>query len=347
MTLQLGMNTPFEDKDDRTGPRPWVSIIVVNYNAGDFLQKALDKVAEQTDTDYELILVDNASTDGSLDGLKTDHIKNFKLLALDQNTGFAKGNNLAAKHARGEWIALLNPDTEAKPDWLAAFKTATQTHPDTKMFAGATINTSNPEIMDGAGDCYHFLGVPWRGGYSRPVSEMPGIGECFSACGASALIHRDTFLEIGGFDERFFCYCEDVDLGFRLRLEGERCLFWPSAAIYHYGSGTTSVASAFSVRHGTRNRLWTFIKNMPPLGLFILLPLHILLSFALIARAFMKGRGKPTLLGFIDGLKGLGPVWKDRKQVQARRKLNSWHICRQMSWNILLMLTRRSDVRKL
>ena len=347
MTRQPSMPLPLDGKDDRTGPRPWVSIIVVNYNAGDFLQKALDKVAAQTDTDYELILVDNASTDGSLDGLKTDHLKNFSLLALDENTGFAKGNNIAAKHARGEWIALLNPDTEAKPDWLAAFKTATQTHPDTKMFAGATINTSNPQIMDGAGDCYHFLGVPWRGGYSRPIGEMPGIGECFSACGASALIHRDVFLEIGGFDERFFCYCEDVDLGFRFRLEGERCLFWPSAAIYHYGSGTTSVASSFSVRHGTRNRLWTFIKNMPPLGLFILFPLHILLSFAFIARAFMKGRGKPTLLGFIDGLKGLGPVWKDRKKVQARRKLNSWQICRQMSWNIALMLTRRSDVKKL
>jgi len=292
MTLQPGTATPLDDKDDSTGPRPWVSIIVVNYNAGHFLQKALDKVATQTDTDYELILVDNASTDGSLGDLKTEHLQSFRLIALDENTGFAKGNNLAAKQARGEWIALLNPDTEAKPDWLAAFKAATQAHPDTKMFAGATINTSNPEIMDGAGDCYRFLGVPWRGGYSRPIGEMPGIGECFSAC-------------------------------------------------------TTSVASPFSVRHGTRNRLWTFVKNMPPLALIILSPLHILLSFAFIARAFMKGRGKPTLLGFIDGIKGLGPVWKDRKRVQARRKLNSWQICSQMSWNIALMLTRRSDVRKL
>jgi len=326
---------------------PWVSIIVVNYNAGHFLQKTIDKVATQTDIDYELILLDNASTDGSLETLKTDHIQNFKLMAMSENLGFAAGNNLAAQQAKGDWIALLNPDTEAKPDWLAAFKTAIDIHPDTAMFAGATINTSNPDIMDGAGDCYHVLGVPWRGGYSRPASELPGIGECFSACGASALIHRETFLEMGGFDERFFCYCEDVDLGFRLRLEGQRCIFWPDALVYHFGSGTTSVASPFSVRHGTRNRLWTFVKNMPPLAFFFLLPLHILLTFAFIGRAFMKGRGKPTLLGFMDGLKGLGPVWRDRKKVQARRKLTSWQICRQMSWNILLMLTRRSDVRPL
>jgi GT2 family glycosyltransferase len=328
-------------------PPPWVSVIIVNYNAGAFLQKAIDKVAAQTDTQYELILLDNASTDGSIDTLKTDHITNFKLVKLSENIGFAAGNNLAAREASGQWLALLNPDTEAKPDWLAEFKNATLVHPRIKMFAGATINTSNPDILDGAGDCYHFLGVPWRGGYNRPVSELPGIGECFSACGASALIHRETFLNIGGFDESFFCYCEDVDLGFRLRLEGGRCLFWPRAAIYHYGSGTTSVASPFSVRHGTRNRLWTFVKNMPPIALIILFPLHLLLSFAFIARAFMKGRGKPTLLGFIDGLKGLPAVWRTRKQIQARRKLNSWQICRQMSWNMWLMLTRRSDVRPL
>ena len=326
---------------------PWVSIIIVNYNAGAFLQKAIDKVAEQSDQGFELILLDNASTDGSLETLRTDHIPNYKLIKLEENVGFAAGNNLAAKQASGEWIALLNPDTEAKPDWLAEFKNAVTAHPGVKMFAGATINTSNQDILDGAGDCYHFLGVPWRGGYSRPVHELPGVGDCFSACGASALIHRATFLDMGGFDESFFCYCEDVDLGFRLRLEGGRCLFWPAAAIYHYGSGTTSVASPFSVRHGTRNRLWTFVKNMPPIALFLLFPLHILLSFAFIGRAFMKGRGKPTLFGFIEGLKGLPAIWRARKSVQERRKLNSWQICRQMSWNIWLMLTRRSDVRPL
>ena len=326
---------------------PWVSIIIVNYNAKDFLQTAVDKVASQTDKNYELILLDNASTDGSLELLKTDHISNFKLIALEENVGFAAGNNIAAAAARGRWIALLNPDTEAAPDWIAEFETATQTYPDCVMFAGPTINTSDPTILDGAGDCYHLFGIPWRGGYSRPASELPGIGDCFSACGASALIEKATFLEMGGFDESFFCYCEDVDLGFRLRLEGHRCIFWPSAKILHFGSGTTSVASAFSVRHGTRNRLWTFVKNMPPLALLALGPLHILFTFALIGRAFMKGRGQPTLQGFFDGIRGLPAVWQQRKRVQARRKLSSWQICRQMSWNILLLLTRRSDVRPL
>lgn len=327
--------------------KPWVSIIIVNYNAARFLQKAINKVAAQTDIGFELILLDNASTDGSLENLETGHIPNFKLIRLDENVGFAAGNNIAAAKARGQWIALLNPDTEAEADWLAEFKEATQTYPACVMFAGATINTSNPEIMDGAGDCYHLLGIPWRGGYARPIEELPGVGDCFSACGASALIEKKAFLDVGGFDESFFCYCEDVDLGFRLRLEGHRCIFWPRAKIFHFGSGTTSVASPFSVRHGTRNRLWTFVKNMPPLALFILFPMHVIFTLALIGRAFMKGRGKPTVSGFIDGVRGLPAIWRSRKMVQARRKLSSWQICRQMSWNILLMLTRRSDVKSL
>lgn len=331
----------------KTAPNTWVSIIIVNYNAGHFLQKAVDKVAAQTDTNYELIMLDNASTDGSIEALKTDHIPNYKLIALNENIGFAAGNNLAAKQAKGEWIALLNPDTEAEPDWLAAFRNATEIHPDTVMFAGATINTSNPDIMDGAGDCYFGFGIPWRGGYGRPRSELPGIGECFSACGASALIHRNTFLDIGGFDERFFCYCEDVDLGFRLRLEGHRCIFWPDALIHHYGSGTTSVASDFSVRHGTRNRLWTFVKNMPPLAFWFGLPVHLALTLALLVRAMMAGRAFATWAGLKDGLVGLGPVLQDRKTVQARRKLSSLQIARSMTWKWSLLRQRKADVRPL
>ena len=326
---------------------PWVSIIIVNYNAGAFLQKAIDKVAEQSDQNFELILLDNASTDGSIEALDTQHIQNFKLIKLEENIGFAAGNNLAAKQARGEWIALLNPDTEARGNWLAAFKVAKNTYPETVMFAGATLNTSNPDIMDGAGDCYYGFGIPWRGGYGRPSQEMPEIGECFSACGASALIHKSTFLDIGGFDERFFCYCEDVDLGFRLRLEGHRCVFWPDAVVLHFGSGTTSVASDFSVRHGTRNRLWTFVKNMPPLGLILCLPIHLALTFALLVRGLMAGRGNATWLGLRDGIIGLGPIWASRQHVHARRKLSTWQIWKSMSWRWRTLRERRVDVKPL
>ena len=326
---------------------PWVTVIIVNYNGGQFVQPALDSIAAQTDQNYDLILVDNASTDGSLAGLKTDHLVNFRLIALDENTGFAKGNNIAAKAARTEWIVLLNPDAEAFPNWLEEYKVAINAFPETRMFAGPTINTSDKSLMDGAGDCYYVLGIPWRGGYMHPVSDLPGLGECFSACGASALIHRDTFLEIGGFYERFFCYCEDVDLGFRFRLEGHNCIFWPGARAYHYGSGTTSVASPFSVEHGTRNRLWTFVKNMPPLGLIFGLPLHLALTGALLIRAMMVGRAGPTYKGLKNAILGIGPVLRDRREVQQRRKLSTWQVMKSMSKSWSTLRTRKADIKPL
>ena len=324
---------------------PWVSIIIVNYNAGDFLQKAIDAVQLQTDVPFEIILVDNASEDGSLASLKTDQISNLKTMALPTNVGFAAANNIAAKTARGEWIALLNPDAAPRPGWLAAFKTATETYPDTTMFAGATLSMQDPEILDGAGDYYYSMGIPWRGGYGHPSSELPETGECFSPCGANALYKRDTFLDIGGFDERYFCYCEDVDLAFRLRLEGHRCIFLPDAAALHYGSGTTSVASDFVVYHGTRNRLWTFVKNMPPLGLALGMPIHVLLTLVLLVRAIPGGRGRSTWRGLVAGVSGIGPIWKARKQVHKRRKLSTRQIWRAMSWRFRTLRQRGIDIK--
>lgn len=324
---------------------PWVSIIIVNYNSGRFLQKALDSLAPQRDVPFEIILVDNASTDDSLTSLKTEQFPELRVIELPENLGFAAANNLAAKTAQGDWIALLNPDATAEPGWLTAYKTATQTYPETVMFAGPTFSMKDPNMLDGAGDCYFGMGIPWRGGYGRPRTELPGVGECFSACGANALIRKDTFLDIGGFDEQFFCYCEDVDLGFRLRLEGHRCIFWPSAAALHYGSGTTSVASDFAVYHGTRNRLWTFVKNTPPVGLIIGLPIHLALTVALLVRAYSVGRGGSTWKGLKAGIGGLGPVWAARKQVQKRRKLSTWKIWRAMSWGWRRLRQRRPDVK--
>ena len=325
--------------------RPWASVIIVNFNAGKFLQKALDAVAAQTDQDFEIILVDNASTDGSFEGLQLDGFDSLELMALEENTGFARGNNLAAAQAQGEWLILLNPDTEAAPDWLAQFREASEAHPDVSMFAGATLDMAHTDKMDGAGDCYMVAGLPWRGGYQRPRAELPDAGTCFSPCGASAMFRRDVFLGTGGFDERYFCYCEDVDLGFRLRLEGHKCVFWPDAKALHFGSASSGVASAFAIRHGTRNRFWTFVKDMPPLALLFLLPAHLLLTLVLILRAIPQGRVRPTLAGLREGLAGLGTILRSRKTVQARRTLSSLDILKAMTWNPIIAFTRRPDVR--
>ncbi|MEM6898888.1 MAG: glycosyltransferase family 2 protein [Pseudomonadota bacterium] len=341
------MSVKIEPSDKNPDQLVWATIIIINYNAGSFLQKAIDSVAAQTERSFELIILDNASTDGSMDNLQTAHIPNVQIVRLDKNVGFAQGNNEAAALARGEWLALLNPDAEAAEDWLAEFRSATCAYPDTVLFAGTTINMKNTDLLDGAGDYYFFLGIPWRGGYTRPREELPPISECFSACAAAALVKKESFLEIGGFDERYFCYCEDVDLAFRLRLRGHRCVFWPTASALHYGSGTTSVGSSFSVRLGMRNRVWMFIKDMPPLAFWTLFPIHLLANLLIILRGVMTGRANASYEGFREALVGLGPVWRDRKTVQRSRRVSSFTALKAMSWNWFLVRNKKTDTRRL
>ena len=234
---------------------PLFSIIIVNCNGGDYIRRALASLAAQDFRDFEVFLVDNASSDGSMDNLGADLPPRLNIIQLDDNIGFAGGNNHAAKLATGTWLALLNPDAEAEPDWLSRLYAASARHPNTNMFASAQIDLNDPGRLDGAGDALFGFGIPWRGGFGRPRQELPEEGSCFSPCGAGAMYRRTTFLAHGGFDERFFCYCEDVDLGYRLRLAGEDCVFVPDAVIRHAGSGLTGRNSDFALRHGARNRM--------------------------------------------------------------------------------------------
>lgn len=321
-----------------------VSVIIVNFNGGDFIQTTIDYLAGQTSAPDEVIVVDNASTDGSADRLDLSALANARLIRSQENLGFAGANNLAAREAKGDWLALLNPDTEAQPDWLQALKEAAARYPGTTSFASAQIDAVNPGILDGAGDCYAAFGFPWRGGFGNPARLLPEEGECFSPCGASAFIRRDVFLGAGGFDETYFCYCEDVDLGYRLRLCGERCIFVPSAAIRHHGSATTGRYSDFTVTLGTRNRLTTYVKNTPLLLLLLTMPAHLAMTLLLYLLALGKPKAGSIRRGFVAGLARLPQTLRARRRVQSDKKCSSLEIARAMSWNPIRMGRRRSHV---
>ena len=323
-----------------------VSVIIVNYNGGDYVQAALDHLRSQTCPADEVIIVDNASSDGSREAIDLTGLANARLIALDENVGFARANNIAAAEARGVWLALLNPDAMPAASWVDELLKATRRHPDITMFASTQLDADDPAILDGTGDCYHVLGIPWRGGFGRPASELPDEGECFSPCGASALFRRDVFLEAGGFTESFFCYCEDVDLGFRLRLRGERCIFVPEAVVHHHGSAITGRYSDFTVRLGTRNRLRTYLINMPPIALALTLPGHLLASFYLYIRAIGKAHAKAMRQGFFDGIKDMRRNLDDRRQAQRARKRSSLDLMRAMVWNPVTLHNRRAHIRR-
>jgi len=311
----------------------------VNYNGGEWLARSVRSVAEQTLTNFECFIVDNGSSDGSLETLpKLD--KRFTVLELGENTGFAKGNNIAAKEARGDWLALLNPDAFARPDWLEKLLDATTLAPNVTMVGSTQYMALEPNIYDGVGDFYHVAGLAWRGKHGHSTEgHTAETREVFGPCAAAALYHRETFERLGGFDERFFCYHEDVDIAFRFRLAGGVCIQKADAIVDHISSGISGKASPFAVYHGTRNRIWTFVKCMPPLGLLLLGPAHLALNIAfLFWSLFRKGRTKPTWRGVKDGIKDIPVVWKDRGSVE--RKIGLLTLLRVMTLNPVKFLTR-------
>ncbi len=326
---------------------PFFSVIIVNYNGGDYLQMAVDSLEHQTFRNFETWIVDNDSSDTSMELLDLSRHDNAQVIMAGRNTGFAEGNNIAARRAAGEWIVLLNCDATAEPDWLEVLNKAIHDYPDTAMFASTQLRMDDPTQMDGAGDSYTVYGFAWRGGYLQPDSTRPALGECFSPCGASAAYRRDVFMEVGGFEERFFCYMEDVELAFRLRMLGEHCLFLPHAVVHHKGGGLSGEKSEFSVVHGARNRVWTYVGNMPALLLILTLPMHALLTLYLLVWYARKPFGRYVWKGLKLGLADAWNFRKSRKSFRKNRKVSLWKLAQSMTWNPFRMSSRKPDVRPL
>ena len=196
---------------------------------------------------------------------------------------------------------------------------AAEKYPDAAMFGSLQLDAADPNIFDGAGDCYSCFGTSWRGGYGHPVRPLPDFAETFSPCAAAAMYRTDWFARVGGFNATFFCYIEDVDLGFRVRLLGGRCLQVNNAVVHHVGSATAETDSEFSIYHGTRNRFWTVVKNCPRLLLCVIraAPACAYLFFNFPHEA--SASAPAIKRGLRDGIADLRHVWRQRAEIQASR----------------------------
>jgi N-acetylglucosaminyl-diphospho-decaprenol L-rhamnosyltransferase len=321
-----------------------VSVLVVAYESGPHLADCLAAIEAQTFRDFEIVLVDNASTDGAPAQALAAH-PSARLIEAGANLGFAAGMNLAARHARGQWLALINPDAFAAPDWLARLMAGAEAFPAVRCFTSRQLLADDPGRLDGLGDVMSITGFPWRGGYGHPDPGPLAPGEVFSACGGAMMIEARLFEAMGGFDERLFCYCEDVDLGYRLRLVGEPTLLIPDAIVRHHG-GTASGGprSDFAVFHGTRNRLWVYVKATPAPLLWLTLPLHILTTAVLFARHATKGELATPWRGLMAGIRGIGVALEARREAQPTRTVSTWKIARAMTWNPLDLFLRRAVI---
>lgn len=310
-----------------------VSVIVVSWNSGKYLYTCLKKLSAQTCESFEVIIVDNGSSDGDTHGIEEKFPElNIHTKTLSKNTGFAVANNIGAQMAQGKWLVLLNADAFPEPDWLENLVRAAEQFPNAS-FSSRQIQANRPERLDGEGDIYRLTGFAKRRSYNIPVyPPHEELVKIFSPCAAAALYPRQAFGDVEGFDEDYFSYYEDVDLGFRLRLYGLESYYVPSAIVHHVGSASTGKMSDFSVYYAHRNLIWTYLKNMPSLFLWFTLPLHILISFAFLLTRHRKviwQAKKDALLAFPS-------VLEKRKEIQKNRKASLKEIWRAFDKRIFV-----------
>ena len=323
-----------------------VAVLIVNWNAGAYLEATLAALAKQRRPADRIIVVDNASTDGSREAVA--RLPGVELITLDDNVGFAAGNNIGAEAAADcDWLAFLNPDAFPEPEWLERMMRAVEQHPGIAMFASELRLASDPSRLDGAGDAYHVSGLPWRiaHGEDAPTGQAEPR-EVFSPCAAAALVRRDIFNQVHGFDTSFFCYLEDVDLAFRLRLLGHRCLYVPGAVVRHVGSGTTGTRSAFAIYHGHRNLVWAWVKNMPGWRLWLYAPQHVLLTLVSLIRFGWIGHGRTIVRAKIDAVAGLRRAISERRKIQRTRAAAGREVMATMSRGWLTPYQTHRDRRR-
>jgi GT2 family glycosyltransferase len=308
-----------------------VSVIIPNWNGAHHLPTCLDSLRAQTYSNVEVLVVDNASRDASLEVLA--RYPEVRVLALKENRGFTGACNAGLQAGRGELRVLLNNDTEADPAWLAEVVAAFRQHPEVGLVASKMRLFDRRDVFHTAGDYVTPDGLAHnRGIWERDTGQFDHPAYVFSACGGSAA-YRATMLDaIGLLDEDFFFSFEDVDLAWRAQLAGWRCLFVPTALVYHKlkasGGGVTA---SF---HDGRNRIYTLAKNYPP----DLWRAHgravVGAQVRLVAEALRMWRGaaaRATLRGIAAGILGLPKMWRKRRAVQARRRVTAAYLERLMT----------------
>jgi GT2 family glycosyltransferase len=300
------------------------SIIVVNWNGKRFLEECLEALLAQTYSPYEIIMVDNGSDDGSVDFV-AERFPEVRIIENGENLGFAGGNNVGIRVARGDYIVTLNNDTRAEPNWLEELVKVVEADPKIGMCASKMLFYYHTGVLNSTGISLDVAGIAWdrRGGERDDGLEREPI-EVFGPCAGAALYRQEMLDEVGLFDEDFFAYHEDVDLAWRARSRGWRCMYNPRAVVYHVHSGTGLEGSAFKNRLLSRNKIWTMVKNYPSPHIFLFLPLITFYDLAATFYSLFKRRDVSPLQGRLGSLSLLPEMLRKRREIQRRR--TSWEL---------------------
>lgn len=295
------------------------TIIIPNFNGKNHLATCLPSLGDQSCQDFEVILVDNNSADGSIAFVR-QNFPHVQIIANRRNLGFAEANNVAIRAASSPYIVTLNNDTRADSGWLAEIIRVAKAHPQVGMVACKILAMEEPHLIDSAGLDVDRMGMAWNR-YHGQVDQQAETEpyEVFCPAGAAALYKREMLDQVGLFDEAYFAYCEDMDLGWRARLIGWGCLYVPSAVVYHFQSATSGQGSPFKRYLLTRNRIWTVLKNYPSPEVWRLLPRLLFYDLAAGLYRLKLEKNLSPLQGRLAALQQLGRVLQQRRVIQQRR----------------------------
>lgn len=277
------------------------TVIIPNYNGLHFLGDCIESLRAQTYERFQILVVDNGSTDGSPAWLLEQGIES---ILLEENTGFSGAVNAGIRAADTPYVILLNNDIKADPYYVAEMVRAIERSDKIFSVSSRMLQMYHPELMDDAGDMYSLLGWAYQRGVGQSARGYKKGRKVFSACAGAAIYRTAVFREIGYFDERHFAYLEDIDVGYRARIYGYDNIYCPSAVVYHVGSGTSgSKYNAFKVKLAARNNIYLNYKNMPFLQL--MLNSVPLLAGLVLKYGFFKELGfeKEYAEGLKEGLK--------------------------------------------
>jgi GT2 family glycosyltransferase len=302
---------------------PLATVIIPNWNGALHLPTCLESVQRQTYPRVEVIVADNGSTDGSLKLVARDYPE-VQVLALGENLGFAGACNAGMQAAQGEFMLLLNNDTEADARWVEEVVATFQRHPEAGIVASKMLLFDRRDTFHTAGDFYRVNGLPGnRGVWQRDTGQYEADEYVFSACGGSAAYRRTMLKGIGPLDDEFFYSCEDVDLAWRAQLAGWRCVYAPRAVVYHKLSATGGGTTASF--HDGRNYMYVLVKDYPSdlwrIHWQAILRAQVRLAWEAL-RAWRGAAARARLRGMLAGLVGIPKMLLKRRKVQRSRSVD-------------------------
>jgi GT2 family glycosyltransferase len=301
--------------------RPAVSVVIPNLNGRHLLGRCLERLQEQTVTDFETIVVDNGSQDDSVAFVKS-HFPGTQVVALSENRGFAGGMNVGIECARAAHVAFLNNDAEADSRWVEELLACLERHPRAAAATSKLLLADGRHTIDGAGDSLTPSFLPYPRGHGEPDrGQFEEEVEVFSPAGAASLWRRSALDDVGLFDERFFAYYEDVDLGFRARLKGYECWYAPKAVAYHHRGATAGIRTEFTLFHPIKNRWFLILKNAPGRLLLRNALLLVLGEGYLWLRVLRARKAAVAIRAYGEVLRNVRAIRNERDHIQKDRRI--------------------------